>query len=209
MITTKRSGNVVSESYASNGSVGLLERETPVSYTEFKKEEVSQEINMDEARERMQSNLQKLLNYDRYSQEVAEEAKTEVPAVEEVKVQAVATTTEDDIRPTSTTMQFGDGDLDQMYKEMNAKAIDNSESYKLNGKGKLAVVLYSLVVAVIMALIVLNTGVLTRLHATNDAKQSELNALMSEYSTQQQLLEDVSDNGYVIDAAKDLGMIKG
>ena len=210
MITTRRNGNSVRESYDSTGSnVGVLDREMPSSYAEYTTETTPQQ-DMDVARERMQENLQRLLNYDRYTEEVASAQVVDAPVQQQELVQAVSEEqAEEDIRPTSTTMQFGDADLDQMYQEMNSAVSDEEdENYKLNGKGKLTIVLYSLVVAVIMALIVLNTGVLARLNATNQAKASELDALVNEYTLQQQQIESVSNNDYIIDQAQNMGMVK-
>lgn len=210
MITTRRNGNSIRESYGSTGSnVGVLDREMPSSYAEYTTETTPQQ-DMDVARERMQENLQRLLNYDRYTEEVASAQVVDAPVQQQELVQAVSEEqAEEDIRPTSTTMQFGDADLDQMYQEMNSAVSDEEdENYKLNGKGKLTIVLYSLVVAVIMALIVLNTGVLARLNATNQAKASELDALVNEYTLQQQQIESVSNNDYIIDQAQNMGMVK-
>ena len=104
MITTKRSGT--NNSYSqSQSSVAVLER--PVSsYNNFvsapQREESTEEASL-----RMRENLQKLLNYDRYTETVQDS----VAVVEETPVETVVEETaclDEDIRPTSTTMQFGD-----------------------------------------------------------------------------------------------------
>jgi hypothetical protein len=82
-------------------------------------------------------------------------------------------------------------------------------SYHLNRKGKFVVALYSLAVAVIMALIVLNTGVLAGLRTSNQAKVDLLNQKVAEYNAINQEIESISSNDHVINVAeKDLGMIK-
>lgn len=205
MITTRRSYNGVSESYSSDnsGRVAVLEK-VPESYSEYKKSEPVREENQDEARARMQRNLDKLMNYDRYSEISASVAETaEAYTAPETDVQTTMSQDED-IQPTSTTMQFGNGDLDQMYKEMDHA--DSHESYKLNGRGKLTVVLYSLVVTVILALIIINTGVLASIKAGNTAKQAELSQLMSETVALQQQVYEISDDGYISERAEELGM---
>lgn len=205
MITTRRSYNGVSESYSAgnSGGVGVLER-VPETYNEYKNPEPVREENMDEARARMQRNLDKLMNYDRYSEISASAIDTIEPEVmPEMDVQT-AISQDEDIQPTSTTMQFGNGDLDQMYREMDRA--DKQESYQLNGKGKLAVVLYSLVVTVILALIIINTGVLASIKDSNVAKQAELNQLMSETTALQEQVSEISGDNYVSDLAEDLGM---
>lgn len=218
MITTKRNVNGRSESYATEaGNVALLEREASVaSYNEYANPAPAErEENLEQARARMQENLDKLLNYDRYGEEVASATKVEEHteskqfSVESpVSVATPVSEKEEDIRPTSTTMQFGDGDLDQMYKEMNVKSEDK-ESYHLNSKGKLAVVLYSLAIAVVLALIILNTGLLAKLNTGNELRQAELNGLMSSYAEQQSDLANISANDYVIDLAENrYGMVK-
>ena len=212
MITTKRNVNGRSESYArSNTAVGILEREVPTDFSEYKNPEVRTEENLDQAKIRMQNNLDKLLNYDRYQAEMVEAVATvaDAPVSAPVDVVQATTNSDEDISPTSTTMQFGDGDLDQMYKEMNSKNTEK-ESYQLNAKGKLAVVLYSLAVAVILALIVLNTGVLAKLNNGNELRQAELNELVSYRASQQADIDSISNNDYVIDVAQnELGMVKG
>ncbi len=208
MITTRRSGNVRIESYsAGNGNVAVLER--PVSsYNDYVNPapEVKDE-DLAKAKERMQSNLAKLMNYDKASEEKATVAVETAPVVEERVVETVAqsVSTDEDIKPTSTTMQFGDGDLDQMYKEMNVKT-EEKVNYRLNAKGKIAVVLFSLITAVILALIIVNTGLLANLKRTNTETQTKLDQLVETYSEISETLNN-SDN-VVSDWAIQNGMIK-
>ena len=201
MVTTRRSSDVTNGTYdngSQRGGVALLERprsysEQAVSASPVKKED------RDAERERMQKNLDKLLNYDRYSEQQAEE-------VEEIQNSAIHA--DEDIRPTSTTMQFGE-DIDQIREEMNhAVATTEDSSYHLNSKGKLAVILYSLAVAVILALIVLNTGVLAKLSGTANAKAAELDSVMAKYEVIQSEIADKSSDDYIINFAKNEGMVK-
>ena len=71
---------------------------------------------------------------------------------------------EEDFRPTSTTMQFGDDNIEELREEMR-KSEEEIQGYHLNSKGKIAVIIYSMVITVIFALIILNTGLLARLSA--------------------------------------------
>ncbi len=215
MITTKRSGNVRIESYSkSNGQVGLLER--PVSnYKEYTNTAPAQEEDLETARARMQANLDRLLNYNKQIDEPigAEQENIVMDATEtvedaQVEVASATINADEDIKPTSTTMQFGDGDLDQMYKEMNVKT-EEKHSYRLNAKGKLAVVLYSLAVAIILALIIFNTGLLANLKSVNEVKTAELNQYMADVASQDQVIYELSNNEHVINVAKnEYGMIK-
>ncbi|MBE5733671.1 MAG: hypothetical protein E7347_01315 [Clostridiales bacterium] len=199
MVTTTRRSTEVSSAYQpANGGVGLLER--PVNYGEYAStspavSEISEQ-ELEEQKAKRQNNLQKLMNYDRYSEQVAVEVETEK-----------ASLADEDIRPTSTTMQFGD-DID-IRKEMNRAQDKNEDGYYLNKKGKLVVTLYALVVTVILALIVMNTGVLASLSAKTDAKSAELSATVAKYEAIQSEIDAMTSPDYVIDVAQNqYGMIK-
>jgi hypothetical protein len=180
----------------SNGGVQLLER--PVAQVAPATTKTD-----DSAKERMQRNLDKLLNYDRYSEQAVAE-----PVVEEVVAQAQTSLADEDIRPTSTTMQFGD-DIDQIREEMRLAAEKDEVSYQLNGKGKVVAILYSLAITIILALIVLNTGVLASLSRESASKTAELDSAIAQYNTIQTEIERVSSDQYVSEMAESMGMVKG
>ena len=216
MITARRSTNFDFDSFTDNAqaNVGLLERQPQLR--QEKNVEVAEDENLEQAKARMQRNLDKLLNYDRYSETVVDNvSETEVVA-EQVTLQnnveseqvVIEASSDEDIRPTSTTMQFGDGDIDQMYKEMNKGHTATKESYRLNAKGKLVVLLYSLAVAIILALIIINTSVLASVKNSNVGKTETLNQLQTEYATRMETVDEISSNDYLIDMADDFGMIK-
>ena len=203
MVTARRSSEIISSAYEPiNGGVALLERPSesaqanvqPAVKTDFSQEEA-----------RRKSNLEKLLNYDRYTEQVAETEN----ATEEV-VDMVSSLSEDDIRPTSTTMQFGE-DIDQITKDMSrADARAEEGSYQLNKKGKIVITLYALVVTVILALIVLNTGVLAKLSNSLENSERTLSQKQAEFSQLQTEIESMTSNEYVIDYAQnELGMVWG
>ena len=199
MVTTRRSSDIVNTyDNGTRGGVGLLERPSAYSAPAETAPKISETES--QAKERMQKNLDKLLNYDRYSeQQVVDQA---VAPVDE-------SFADEDIRPTSTTMQFGD-DIDQIREEMHqAAVVEEHSTYRLNNKGKLVMVLYALAVTVILALIILNTGVLASLSDTASAKSAELNAAIEEYNAVQTQIENISSSDYIIDVAEnDYGMIK-
>lgn len=214
MVTTRRSSTDITSSAfdcGTTGGVDVLERKPTASRNEFVN--ISKEETVDEARERMRGNLNMLLNYDRYSEEIVDSVAT--PVIEEVPVEVAEQVSvvepvnlqDEDIRPTSTTMQFGDGDVDQMYNEMRKEEHEES-SYHLNGKGKLVVVLYALAVTVILALIIINTGILASLSGAKQAKTVELNNKIEQYQQLSANIEDISSNDYIIGQAEELGMIK-
>ncbi len=221
MITTKRSETNSINAYGnetSRAGVALLERKEPATYNEYVAPETTSE-SAEQARTRMQENLAKLLNYDRYSEQVQDVAPVAVTAdaVETIETQASATETiqeatkvsEDDIRPTSTTMQFGEGEIDNLRMEMKKEAEEESTGkYRLNAKGKLVVTLYALVLTVVMALIAINTGVLAKLSATEQSVTAEYNARVQALSGIQSEIDSVSSPEYIIEQAEQMGMIK-
>ncbi len=178
MVTTKRSAdsNTRYERDSIGSGIALLERNVPVSYDDYLGAVPVQEESYDNTREKMRENLDRLLNYNRYSAQVVEEEAVCQTSTEE-KVEEVINSAyvleDEDIRPTSTTMQFGDIDAGEITNEMKNE-VGEKENYRLSSKGKLLIVLYSLVVAVVMALIIVNTGVLNGL---NTAKAESLNVL--------------------------------
>ena len=208
MVTARRSNDNVNSSYevrATKGGVDLLER--PRSYSEYTAPVSPKSEDYDAQKERMQRNLDKLLNYDRYAEQQAE-IEAEVNNVINADTSSLA---DEDIRPTSTTMQFGD-DIDQIREEMKQAStlvVDESSSYRLNGKGKLAVILYSLAVTIVLALIVLNTGVLARLSNSNTAKSAMLNETIARYDAIQSQIDSISDSDYIANVAtNEYGMVK-
>lgn len=204
MITTRRSANNGSGSFVQNSgsNVALLEREDVKSYNEFVSPKTEDE-SLVQARERMQKNLEKLLNYDRYAEITKEEELEKASLVEEVSAPVVSVANEDDIRPSSTTMQFGNEDREQIYNDMR-RGERAKESYRLNSKGKLIVVLYSLAVAMILALIMINTGVLTGLKNKTAALNDEINALNSQYTATYDEIQDISRDDYVLEKAEQI-----
>ncbi len=183
MVTTRRSGEQVSayENVGAIGGVQVLERPRAMG-------SVSQVETQDQQKERMQKNLDKLLNYDRYAEQEMSNVKVE---------NAEKALSDEDIRPTSTTMQFGD-DIDQIREEMRKSEEIYDTNVKLNNKGKVALVLYSLAVTIILALIMLNTGVLATLSNKGAQKTAELNSVIEEYNSVQAEIDRVSSSEHVL-----------
>lgn len=209
MVTTRRASTNSASSVlerSTSGGVDVLERRTP-ALDEFMSSEGNETV--DQAKARMRGNLDLLLNYDRYSETVVDE--TNSPAVEEVAsvVEETVAMQDEDLRPSTTTMQFGDAvDADQIMNEMRREEKEVT-GYKLNAKGKLVVVLYSLAVAVILALIIINTGVLARLSGARQTKTAELSSKIEQYQQLSEDINNISGNEYVIGKAEELGMVKG
>ncbi len=221
MITTRRSETNSINAVGSENSmagVALLERKDPVTYKEYVAPETTGE-SAEEARARMQENLAKLLNYDRYSEQVQEQ----IPVVATVEtaetietqvstadsIQEVSAFSEDDIRPTSTTMQFGDGDIENLRMDMKKEEEqETGGKYRLNAKGKLVVILYALVLTVVMALIAINTGVLAKLSSNEEIVEAEASAKMQTLSAIESEIENISSSEYISQKAIEYGMIK-
>ena len=201
MVTARRSNDITSFIGSENrGGVAVLER-NPNTYNQFVEENTVSAQDMEETKLRMQRNLDMILNYDKHVTETVEDVQIEAQQVSEVTAME-----DEDICPTSTTMQFGDGDLDQMYKEMNRA----QENYKLTAKGKIIVGIYAAVVAVIFALIVLNTSLLAVLTNSNAQKAEILTAQAEQYNALMSEIESVSQNDYIADVAENqFGMVLG
>lgn len=208
MVTTTRRSSEISSIYEpAKGGVALLDK--PNGYGEYASSATVVEEDFTEEKARRQSNLDKLLKYDRYAEVQASMAEAEVKQKETVNV-AIGSSTlaEEDIRPTSTTMQFGD-DIDQIRNEMSKGKETSADSYHLNKKGKVVVALYALVVTVILALIVLNTGVLAKLSNLTEAKAVQLNTTIERYNALQAELDAMSSSEHIIDVAENqYGMVR-
>ena len=213
MVTTRRSVNM---ERTFDGGVAVLER--PIAQEEQVAPVQAVSVAQDDEVLNRRKNLEKLLNYDRYAetqavatQEVAVPVQGEATmSVENTSVEQIPVALSDeDIKPTSTTMQFGE-DIDNIREEMNAKKAEKKEKIALNGKGKLVLVLYSLVVAVVFALIVINTGVLAKLNDAQTAKVAELNQAVQQYEAIVSEIESISTSEHIANVAEnELGMVKG
>jgi len=201
MLTARRSNESTNNAYStSSKSAGVQVLESPETYEE---KNSATTVMSDNAAAEMHKNLEKLLNYDRYSAEMQEEVVSESAMV-------VSDISEEDIRPTSTTMQFGE-DIDVIREEMSkSKEEDEEHSYRLNNKGRVVLALYAVVVSVIMALIIINTGVLSNLSEETASRSAELNEAMNRHVEIQTEIEHMSSDEYIIDkAVNEMGMIKG
>lgn len=201
MVTTRRSSGFDTTGSA-RGGLDVLERRATVQ-SEVAPE---QEKSFEERRAEMKSNLDRLLNYDRYAEMEAEEAAAAEEVSAEEKTETVAMSDED-IRPTTTTTQFIDGDP-QIFNDAAKSKEERKSAYRLNGKGKLVVVLYALVVTVILALIVLNTGVLKSLSKDIATLDESYRAQAAAVSAQKTEIAEISSDAYISQFAEsELGMI--
>lgn len=208
MLTTKRSGENSYFSDERSGSVDLLERNVPDTYAQYiNTEKTEVEEDFETAKERMQKNLDLIMNYDKVEQE--EKAEVE-EIVDERQSTPEISISDDDIRPTSTTLQFGEGNIDQMYSDMKMFADEEKTGHRLSVKNKVIIAIYSLVVAAILTLIVMNTSVLAMIRSENAAKVELLNSRVQQYTALTNEIQEISSNEHVVDLAEnEYGMIKG
>lgn len=161
-----------------SGNTALLERESVAS------------------KEITSSNLERLLNYEKYAVAEPETVSTEFIAPKE-----------EDITPSSTTMQFkGQASAERFYGE---HVNEEKFSFSLNAKGKILIGVYAAVVALIVAAIIIFTGVNRSLSQAIALKSQEVNDLKTEYSQIVDEIKEVTSNDYVANEAENIGMVNG
>ena len=114
----------------------------------------------------------------------------------------------EDIMPSSTTMQF-EKENTEVYEDLRLKNQNKNKvekSYKINTKAKLLVAVYSLVVATILSLIVINSRMLKNLDNSIDNYSSQVATLNQEYTAVMEELGDVMSDDTIIEKAIEMGM---
>ena len=86
---------------------------------------------------------------------------------------------------------------------------DASGAYKLSNKGKFVVVMYALVIAVVMAIIVINSGLLNTRQAQLQSSLDAYNQRLASYQVMLENKESFSSADYIIEQAENMGMILG
>ena len=222
MITTRRSQSEITNERT---NVATLEREVPTSFNEYLVKDAVNEaddLKVSE-RARISQNLDLLMNYEKYLDQKEEPVKAEAPVKAKAEAPAAPyfaperaqtveipekTAAAEDLKPSSTTMQFTETDMDTLYQDLQQE--EESKGYYLNAKGKLMIALYALVVVAIMALIIINTSVLSALNLSFREKSENLAALQSRYEEMNRELDEISSDEHVIEIAEDeYDMIKG
>ena len=222
MITTRRSQSEITNERT---NVATLEREVPTSFNEYLVKDAVNEaddLKVSE-RARISQNLDLLMNYEKYLDQKEEPVKAEAPVKAKAEAPAAPyfaperaqtveipekTAAAEDLKPSSTTMQFTETDMDTLYQDLQQE--EESKGYYLNAKGKLMIALYALVVVAIMALIIINTSVLSALNLSFREKSENLAALQSRYEEMNRELDEISSDEHVSEIAEDeYNMIKG
>lgn len=204
MITTRRNETETTKYLnESSGNIAVAER-APV-YSAPVKESVLSDT------ERMKKNLEYLMNYDKY---ITEESQQEIAmssvVVEDkevVEMQDVQACDQQDLQPSSTTMQFAENNMQELYGDMkNDEKLE--KGFHLTTKHKVMIAIYSVVVTIIMSLIILNTTVLSNLGNKVEQKAAQVAELKAQYQTLKEDIADISSDEYIIGKAEEMGMIK-
>ena len=142
------------------------------------------------------SRMDRLVNYNKYQQEEKSQITNEMAFVNN-----------EDTCPTKTTMQYSEVKIEE---EKTSLSVNNENvNYQINSKTKMLLVVYSLVVAVIMAFIIINTSVLASLSTSNSQKQAELATVTAEYNQIKDTYNQISSDEHVIKLAEtEYNMVK-
>ena len=133
-----------------------------------------------------------------------------VSTVAPAKVDARREVLNEDIMPSTTTMQFEKANT-EVYEDLRVKNKNKNKvekNYKINTKAKLLVAVYSLVVATILSLIVINSRMLKNLDNSIDNYTSQVASLNQEYTAVMDELDYAMSEETIIDKAIEMGMEK-
>ncbi len=145
-------------------------------------------------------NFDKIIHYDTYAKP------QQVKDVHRVYVEHT-TGVNQDLRPTSTTMQFQGLNKSEIYKDVRENTTTTYETSTTTSKqSKLVIAFMSVAIVLLSFLIVFNTILLKNMNNTIQSKQAEVQRLLTQNEQAQSRLNDVSSDQAIIDAAKQLGM---
>lgn len=89
----------------------------------------------------------------------------------------------ENLRPTSTTMQFESSQDNDIFEDVGYKQIvKHEENFSISGKGKLLIAVYALVVALILSLVIINSRMLRSLDSSISAFGTKIENLNAEYT---------------------------
>lgn len=134
---------------------------------------------------------------------------TEIVNAERLNEKAPFVENEEDLRPSSTTMQFESYEENDIYEEVHSKhETDLQKQYKINTKGKLLIAVYALVVATILSLIVINSKMLKSLDNAISGYANQLTELTEQYTKVSEELDFVKSDDVIFEKAESFGMVK-
>lgn len=171
-----------------NGKSGVLEKED-VKESQYAKDA---------------TNLEKILGMHEDADD------SEIIDAEKWNTKAPSNGADEDLVPSSTTMQFESYDDNDIYEEVHSKnETDLQKKYKINTKGKVLIAVYALVVATILSLIVINSRMLKSLDSSISGYVSQVTELTEEYAKVNEELDYVKSDDVIIEKAEAFGMVKG
>ncbi len=128
---------------------------------------------------------------------------------EKVREQAPVKEVDENLVPSSTTMQFESYDENDIYEEVRPKnETDLQKKYKINTKGKVLIAVYALVVATILSLIVINSRMLKSLDTSISGYANKVTELTEEYAKVTEELDFVKSDAVIVEKAEAFGMVK-
>ena len=116
---------------------------------------------------------------------------------------------DEDLIPSSTTMQFESDEDNDIYEEVRPKnETDLQKKYKINTKGKVLIAVYALVIATILSLIVINSKMLRSLDNSISGYAGKITELTEQYTNVNAEPDYVKSDEVIIEKAEAMGMVK-
>ena len=118
------------------------------------------------------------------------------------KVRTPLKEVDEDLIPSSTTMQFESNEDNDIYEEVRPKnETDLQKKYKINTKGKVLIAVYALVIATILSLIVINSRMLKSLDNSISGYTGKITELTEQYTNVNAELDYVKSDEVIIEKA--------
>ncbi len=125
------------------------------------------------------------------------------------KVRTPLKEVDENLMPSSTTMQFESDEDNDIYEEVRPKnETDLQKKYKINTKGKVLIAVYALVIATILSLIVINSRMLRSLDNSISGYTGKITELTEQYTNVNAELDYVKSDEVIIEKAEAMGMVK-
>ncbi len=192
MLTVKRG-----ETTEKNSNVMSLERDNSVisGYKIFD-EEISAQETEEQIHERKAKYLERLLNYEKYS--TVQEDVEDYAVLDETEEVDNLELTKEDLLPSSTTLQFeGENSVEKFQKR------ENYVSKGIRSTGKLLIVAYCVLVSIVMALIIVNTGIINSLDSTSTQKQEMLEDIKGQYMSVISEIDYTNSEEFIVKTAEE------
>lgn len=173
---------------------------TPTSSVQTQTAVLEQDSEAVKFNARIPENFDRIIHYDTYSKP------QQVKDMHNVYVEHT-TGINQNLRPTSTTMQFQGINKAEIYKDVRENATTTYQTAtKTSSKSKLVVAFMTIAIVLLSVLIVFNTALLKSLNQTIFEKQAQVESLISQNNDALNSLEEVSSDQAIIEAANKLGM---